>query len=54
MSTSTSQRAAMELTVVPPLIVPIVKVVFGSAGGSKSAMMLPARHIAWIADGTLA
>lgn len=46
MSTSTWQEAAIVLTLVPPLIVPIVKVVLGPSGTFTCATLAPARHIA--------
>lgn len=41
----------MALTDVPPLTVPTVNVVLGSAGGCSSEIFAIARPIAWIALG---
>ena len=52
-SMSTEQEGAMVFTEVPPLIVPIVKVVTGASGTLMCAIFAPAMQTAWIADGTL-
>ena len=39
------------LTLVPPLIVPIVNVVLGPSGTFTCATFAPARHMAWTALG---
>lgn len=51
-SMSTEQEGAMVFTEVPPLIVPIVKVVTGASGTLMCAIFAPAMQTAWIADGT--
>ena len=49
MSRAKLALAAIELTDVPPVTVPTVKVVFGNWGVSNSAIFVIARAMAWIA-----